>query len=193
MATGTISTVVQAVFAPKRSIGPMTAMVTIAEAHHDEMMVTDHPVELGARISDHAIALPSELHIIAGWSKSPNFSRAGFGALLAIGDNLVSSVLGQGAALDYLQQVYSNLRKLMLDRIPMDIWTGKRIYTDMLITALTTETRAETENSMIIEIDCRQVIIVGQATKKIPKDQQKTPEKTNNVQDFGVITPIPVK
>ncbi len=57
---------------PKRSIGAFTGYVAIEETHEDVLEITDHPVELGAKISDHAYKEPSSVIIRAGWSNSPS-------------------------------------------------------------------------------------------------------------------------
>lgn len=61
----------------KRSIGPITATVTEVERHHDEMEITDHPVQQGATISDHVYRRPAELILEVGWSNSPQGSTGG--------------------------------------------------------------------------------------------------------------------
>ena len=57
-----------------RKIGPLAAMVTVSEKHEDELQITDHPVELGVTVSDHAFRRPSMVTIRCSWSNSPNRS-----------------------------------------------------------------------------------------------------------------------
>ena len=45
-------------FAPKEKIGQMDIMASLEEIHVDTMQMTEHPVELGAAITDHAYARP---------------------------------------------------------------------------------------------------------------------------------------
>jgi hypothetical protein len=177
--------IVQALFRPHRSIGPLQAMVTIQEDHHDEIAITDHPVEYMANISDHAIKLPSELRIRAGWSKSPNLTGPGVNALFALDDNLVNAVLGPGGALDYTQIVYQQLRALQLQRIPMDVITGKRIYVNMLIQSLSTTTTQETENALLVDIVLREVIITTTYVQQIGSANQQSPELTKGQVNNG--------
>lgn len=56
---------------PRRSIGSIVATVTIEEKHHDELEITEHPVEQGANIADHAFKRPNELTLRVAWSNSP--------------------------------------------------------------------------------------------------------------------------
>jgi len=44
--------------------------VVIEEDHDDELIITQHPVELGAIISDHAYKKPSEVRVRCAWNNS---------------------------------------------------------------------------------------------------------------------------
>lgn len=58
----------------KRSIDSIVAHVTLEEVGTDELQITDHPVEQGAEITDHAYKKNPEVVIRCGWS---NASLAG--------------------------------------------------------------------------------------------------------------------
>ncbi len=53
-----------------RQIGTLIPDVVVREAQRDEMVITDHPVETGAAISDHAFLRPVEVEMQVGWSDS---------------------------------------------------------------------------------------------------------------------------
>ena len=59
----------QVTFLPNRSIGPFQAQVTIEEVCNDSLEITNHPVEQGASITDHAYVNPSSLNISALFSE----------------------------------------------------------------------------------------------------------------------------
>ncbi|WP_248322038.1 phage baseplate protein [Caballeronia sp. Sq4a] len=67
---------------PKRGLiaqdggSSIVAHATIEEVHQDELEVTEHPVEQGTVIADHAFVRPADLIITAGWSNSPNSTSA---------------------------------------------------------------------------------------------------------------------
>lgn len=157
---------------PKRSIGPIVADATVAEQHDDQLTITEHPVEQGAAITDHAFKQPARIRIIAGFSNSsPN---AGFSA-------------------DYVNQIYQQLLQLQADRELLDVYTARRNYQDMLIEGLSLTTDQDTENSMIISVSLRQLILVQTQTVDVPpNDVQKSPQKTGSVQDTGVKQATPV-
>lgn len=148
---------------PKRSIGPFIAQVTIEETHQDDLEITDHPVELGANISDHAFKMPSSLVIRAGWNNSPsaaNVLQSIAGAVTGTQAG-VNAALNQGQGVKQIKEVYSNFLKLQADRTLIDVFTGKRVYKNMLIKSIIERTDLDTENSLILTITLRQVIVVS--------------------------------
>jgi hypothetical protein len=167
---------VSAFFSPKRSInsslGSFSLYVTLEERHHDELVITDHPVEQGAAISDHAYKKPSELTMTIGWSNS---SLASIGTL-QFGN--------------YSRSTYQDLLALQKQRIPFDISTGKRKYSNMLIQSLDTTTDAKTENSLIATLHCREVIIVQTTTTQLqPAANMASPQKTAATSNTGTKQP----
>ena len=154
---------------PQRSIGGIVAQATIEERHHDELTITDHPVEMGANISDHAFLRPAEVTIHCGWSNS--------GGQPAAGD-------------DYVRAIYQRLRELQGLREPFDLVTGKRSYKNMLLASLTITTDPRTENALMVTATCRQVITVQtQAATLPPMASQGKPEKTSMLMKQGFKQP----
>lgn len=165
-----------AFFSPKRSInsqlGSFHLYVTIEERHHDELVITDHPVEQGAAITDHSYKKPAELTITIGWSNS----------------NLASIASLQFG--NYSRSTYNDLLTLQKSRIPFNISTGKRKYSNMLIQSLSTTTDAKTENSLIVTLNCREVIIVQTTTTQLqPAANMTNPQKTAATANTGTKTP----
>jgi hypothetical protein len=134
-------------FSRINSIGGIVPDVTVEEHHVDELAVTEHPVEQGAAIADHAYKRPVACTIRAGWSNS---------SVAAGGDP------------NYVQEIYQLLIALQASREPFDIITTKRLYQNMLLTRLQTDTDRKTANSMIIVAECREVIIVTTQTVTVP-------------------------
>lgn len=159
----------------RRSIGGIHAQVTISENERDELQITEHPVEQGAPISDHAFKRPSEVRIRAAWSCS------GSGDLSASGNGVYGLLLSWQAALN-----------------PFELYTGKRVYKDMLIQSLQITTDNHSEWSLMADITCRQVIIVSTTVTKAAKGggekpaapsdnaaNQKDPEKNQPKKERG--------
>lgn len=174
---------------PRRSIGAIIAQVTVEESHHDEMVITDHPVEQGASIADHAFLRPAELTIKCGWSDSPTVP----GLLAGLANTVTSTVKGVSALLSgntptQVKDMYAKLLKLQADREPFDVYTGKRVYKSMLIKSLSTVTDRSTANVLMITVVLQQVIIVTTqlVTVSAPAANQTSPQTTAPVVQAGV-------
>lgn len=142
---------------PRRSIGGIVATITIEEDHRDTLVITEHPVEQGATITDHAYKQPSEVRLRVGWSSA--LINAGFGAFDP----------------NYLQTIYNQLLQLQSDRIPFKIVTGKRSYSNMLIRSIGVTTDNITENVLFVTLDCKEVILVNTQVTSAPASTSDGP------------------
>lgn len=148
--------------APFRAIGTIVPDVVVEESHRDQLVITDHPVERGAAISDHAFKLPVEVEIRCGFSNST------------------------AGAEGYVQEVYQEFLDLQAARQPFDVFTGKRQYSNMLIRSLEVTTDERSEHALYLSVGLREVIIVDTATtKSAPQNMQASPQKTANVVNTG--------
>lgn len=179
---------------PQRSIGPITAQVTLEETHDDEMEITEHPVEQGAAIADHAFKRPARLRIRCAWSNSPStpgLVDGVIGGLKATVSGAQDLVTGNTKA--KVTDFYDKLLKLQVDRAPFDVLTGKRAYKNMLVQALNCTTDRETENSLVVTVTLRQVIIVSTQIISVnaPAGDQANPEATQAPTNSGSQTLVP--
>lgn len=175
-----VSDIITAIFSPLRHLGPIVAQVTIEEHHRDDLIITQHPVELGAPITDHSYKLPSEVIIHCGWSYS------GIANLASISS--IASLIGSSPQdlINYTRGIYTKLLQLQESRSPFDIVTGKRSYSNMLFKSLSTTTDQTTENSLIVTAVCQQIIIVQtQLTTVPPRGVQQNPQATAPVENLG--------
>jgi hypothetical protein len=153
----------------QRNIGGFVADVTIREDHEDELVVTENPVEQGAEITDHSFKAPARLTVEVGYSNS---------SLASFGDP------------NYASDAYAQFLALQASRQPFDVITGKRVYTNMLITMLHTTTDKDTENVLFLSVKMRQVILVNTQTVSVPPNaSMNTPSKTGAPQNLGVAQP----
>ncbi len=173
---------------PRRNIGPFKAQVTIEEVHTDELEITDQPVEQGARISDHAFLRPAEVVIQCAWSDSPSN--------IGVFDGLIGAVTGTiagvgaffgGEDVTQSRAMYENMLALQALREPFEVYTGKRVYNNMLIKSLKVTTDKTSESSLMMTCVLRQVIIVTTRTLVIgaPPEDQAAPEETAPPEDEG--------
>jgi hypothetical protein len=173
---------------PKRSMGPFTGYVTISEDHSDELEITDQPVEQGAAISDHAFKRPSELTIEAMWSNSPS-SQGFLGSLSDAATGTIGGVTSilTGNSQDQARDIYDKLLALQASRERFDVFTGKRVYKNMLISSLRVKTDKETENVLRVTCRMREVLIATVSVVQIaaPAADQQEPESSAPVIDKG--------
>jgi hypothetical protein len=154
----------------QRNIGGFIADVTVEEIHNDVLEITRRPVEIGAAITDHSYMLPASVVIKAGWSNSS------------------PQALGNP---DYVNETYAALLALQATREPFDIVTGKRAYQSMLMGRINARTDERSENVLMLEVDCREVILVSTQTVSVPTKDQASPESTGGTTSRGTITIFP--
>lgn len=144
-----------------RQIGTLIPDVVIREAQRDEMVITDHPVEIGAAISDHAFLRPVEVEMQIAWSDS------------------------SGGYVGYARDAYDELRQLQRQREPFTLTTGTRRYQNMLISSITLQQDEKTANIVAITVRLREVIIVRTKTTGAAKSAQANPAKTGATAQLG--------
>lgn len=150
-----------------RSLGGIIPDVVIEETHRDSLIITQHPVEKGAAITDHAFLRPAEVEMRCGFSNASH------------GDE------------GYARAVYDGLRRLQASRQPFAVYTGKRAYRDMLIADLGVTTEARTENVLAVAVRLQQIIIVSTKTTGTGTStaaagaSQANPASTGSIQNKG--------
>ena len=146
---------------PRRSIGTLIPQVVVEEVHHDDLEITEHPIEQGAAIADHAYKRPADLIIRCAWSNSASVAGLGDGIVQGLTTTVTgvqSAVTGNSA--QQIRDVYDSFLKLQESRVPFDVYTGKRVYANMLVRSLAATTDKNTENSLVVVATLRQVILV---------------------------------
>ena len=122
-----------------RSIGTVFPDVVVEEVHHDEMNITQQPVESGAPVTDHAFMMPVRVEIHCMWSDS-----------------------GQSAG--YSKAVYAKMIAQQQTAQPFDVSTGKRQYKNMLFASILQKTNDATEWALDIIAVCQEIIIAKATT-----------------------------
>ncbi len=154
------------------TIGGLAPDVTLDEQLMDSVSVTDHPVEIGAPISDHAFTNPSEVMLRIGFTESKGF---------------LAQFLGRESATP--SEAYQRLQDMMREREPIDVVTSRRAYTEMLITALSVVTDDRTFNILSVNVKLRQVLRVATSVTELKPEAQALPEKTGEVSNKGTRQP----
>lgn len=147
---------VAALIRPTRVIGFLIPHVVVEEVARDTLFITQHPVEKGASISDHAFSLPVEVEMTVGWSDS----SVGFFGYAAI--------------------VYQEMLALQQTRDPFTVYTPGRVYPNMLIRSIERNQDEQTGRILMARITLQQAIIVSTQVTSTghPKAAQASPQKT---------------
>lgn len=184
---------------PERSFGNFESgtfkgYITMEEQHQDEVEITDHPIEQGAAITDHAFKRPAELTLKISWSNSPSDSGllGGIQGLLATGSIFVSNLLGTSS--DQVGEIYQKLLKVQAAREPVGVFTGKRQYDNMLIKSLIVTTDLKTENVLAVTVGLRQIIRVTTSIitiQRVPAANQQNPASTQAPVNAGAKQLVP--
>lgn len=149
---------IPATIVPRRSIGPFNATLTIEEIATDELEITQHPVQQGAAITDHAYLKPATVNVKIVFSDED--------APLA--------------------ETYQKLRQLQASREPFDVVTGKRSYKNMLFKSLGQTNDLRTEFVLSINATLQEVFVTALEVVSVPeRKKQKTPGKTGATENAG--------
>ncbi|MGK8887360.1 phage baseplate protein [Burkholderia gladioli] len=183
----TISDVLDVTLTGGKKIGGVAISATIEEIYSDNVTITEHPVEKGAPINDHAYVRPREVVMKCGWSNA-DYSAL-LGAASVSFDPTGANTMATGT---YVDAIYSKLLKLQADRQPIDVTTTRRKYQNMLIQGLTVVTDQKTSSALMVTATLKQVIIVStKAAKLPPRANQANPAATAETQSSGVKSATP--
>ncbi len=115
--------------ASKLVIGTVAVDGVVNETHSSTAQVTEHPVESGAKMTDHYRKNPDELSITAIVSRTP--IAVGFP-----GQSAINSVTNLINGSDPVFAAWETLHRYMVDATRIDVVTGKKFYQDMMILSL---------------------------------------------------------
>jgi hypothetical protein len=176
----------------RRSIGTIIPGAVLEEIQLDEMVITEHPVERGAPITDHAYRRSAELIMKCGWSNAQSAQLYGF-PIPGVSAGLVNAITSFGAT-DFVTETYEKLRKLQIDREIFTVVSGKRTYQNMMMQSLAVSTDETSENALMVVARMREVIIVATTTTPVaPSAQQAEPMRTGSMEPRGPIPTVQVE
>lgn len=182
----------QSVFiAPKRGLAGIVADCVIDEDHEDTAEITSHPVEYGSPITDNVCNLPATVTLTYGWwmgSDANSDALVDYNAPPSELDGSAGTLPpSQPPFSNYLVNVYKQLLAIKTAASPFAVYTGKRVYQNMLIESLSHRTDKDTENSMIVRIVCKEALIVGTRTFTVATDptQVSDPQTTLGTTNRG--------
>ena len=126
--------------------------------HTSKLSITQHPVQTGANISDHAFLEPKELAIEIGMS-----------------DVARDLVAGQfSGTWSRSVKAYEILRELQSARIPLDVLTRLGLYKNMLIETISAPDDYRTLYGLKATITMREILVATVQTVKVSAKPQIT-------------------
>lgn len=144
------------------------ADAVVEERHSDEMVVTEHPVEVGSVVADHAYKLPARLELHYAWARGSPQNKS----------------LDQ----DFLNNLYNTILGIEAGRILCNVTTGKRTYGNMLIVGLSTMSDKENENILSLRIAMQEILMAStQQVELTPAAVQAAPQRTGPVASQGPV------
>lgn len=162
VASGAYSGLVGLFGPPSRRLGDLVADAVLEEVHEDELTLTDHPVQTGSTITDHAFKLPSKVTLTYGWSQSPSGLASARETLTSTVSAVQSATTLQGRVQALygtarINDYYARLLALQTERTVFSIVTGRRRYDNMMLISLSAVTDRDTENAIIVRATCREI------------------------------------
>jgi len=140
--------------------------------HERRLTITEHPVEEGASITDHAFMEPKGLSVEVGMS-----------------DVCTSFIDGQFTErFSRSVSAFSVLERLQADRIPLSIHTKLATYHNMLIENITSPDDYTTVHGLKATVFFREIIVVSTDTVTLPNRTSTMPQKTGNT-NRGAVQP----
>lgn len=151
--------------APQSQFGGIIPDVVVEEVYRDGLIITDHPVERGAAITDHAFLRPRVLEMRCGWSNST------------------------AGAEGYVDAIYEALLQLQAIREPFDVFTPRRAYRNMLLGDIQVSRDERTNSILACSVSLREVILTYTQSTSGDPGAQSMPQKTASVSDIGTKQP----
>jgi hypothetical protein len=191
----------------------------VEEDHSSNVRISQHPIEDGSTIADHAYVEPLKLvlqgfksnHPISllssdnlrnlgtsfatgglennflypqGWRfkenssstiRAPIVGKVSVASAAQLGTGYLNQSVSQAQAVgqepvvpsNLAQRAYEELYQRQVNRIPLSVATGLRIYSNMLITSMDTTRNAKNAHSLVTRVTLEEIRIVKTAKKNV--------------------------
>lgn len=136
-------------------------------SHESNLTITEHPIQSGANISDHAYMEPNVVTFEIGMSDVMEDLSLNSVNKFSSGDSSSRSV-----------NAYKILRKLQEERLPIEAITRLGTYKNMLIETISAPDDNKTTYGLRATVTLKEIFVVNVTTVKISERPQKS-ESTN--------------
>lgn len=148
----------------KTNIGGYFPDVVLREDHEESAQITQHPVQTGANISDHAFDLPARLTLEIGVS---DVMQSFYGGQFTSGSS--RSV-----------NAYKTLLELKSKRQPITVVTRLKKYTNMLIQRISPIVDFRTNEALRATVSLQQIILAEVAKTTAVSSKSQTTDQTKS-------------
>jgi len=174
----------------RASIGTVQLDASVSETHEARVEVTEHPVEQGVNISDHARPLPRSLRIEGLVSNYPLPDPSAPLNARIYGStqfNSRSDISGNRA-----EEAYSELIRLKDSAELITVVTAIQTYENMLITDLNIPRDGTSGDSLRFSLNLKQVSVVNSRTvdQPVSEDKPKKKKSIGNVNSKTTSAPV---
>lgn len=146
----------QKLLVKSKSFGRLSVDAVISTDHQANLTLTEHPVQQGAPVSDHAYMNPDEVSVEIG----------------------MTDVM-EGSGADHSVNAYNTFRALMEKREPVTVVTRLKTYEDMMITTISSLDDHTTMHALRATIYFTKVNIVDVSTVKVQGSTSGSKKKTS--------------
>lgn len=139
--------------------------------HNSILRITNHPIQTGANISDHAYEEPVELNMTILMSD----------AMKSISEDSET----QFAGIAYTRSVgaYRILRQLQQQKKVFSVGTRLNTYDNMMIASLVANDDSDTLYGLNVNLGLKQIFVVNEKTVKVSSRQQTTDSSSDAIEN----------
>jgi D-tyrosyl-tRNA(Tyr) deacylase len=141
------------------------------ESHTRAVVITEHPLETGSTVADHVIEQLPEFSVTGHVTNTPIRETIFDGTRPGI---FASGVLSFSGERDFAREALELLEKYQANRVLLEVATGMKTYTDMLLREVKTLRSGAAKFSLTF----KQIKIVSTANVKAPKPLLSVPHLT---------------
>ncbi len=142
--------------AGRTQIDTVVVDCTLSEGHSRELEITEHPVEDGANIADHARLKPDALSLE-----------------VVLSNTVIAGPADPGRA----EEAYAQLRLLQEQRKLITVVTSLRVYENMMLTLLSTPRSAKEGNAIRCQVTLRNIRLVQNKTTVVTVTREPIAKK----------------
>jgi hypothetical protein len=144
------------------------------ETHTSSSVVTDHPIEAGADVTDHVVDKADTIVLKLRQTNDP--------IMVPYSEGFA------GMSLLRAEDTYNLLLDLRAERTPFDVLTSLRIYGNCLIESIVTERNASLGRVVSLTVSLKQVKTVSAISIADPRDPRAKTGKTEGLKPTPVVT-----